>query len=62
MGMIWKVTETVEEREGKTQSDLYLSQLQWEDLPDQLKGILKEYANVFPDELPVGLPSVRKGP
>ena len=48
MGMIWKVTETVEEREGKTQSDLYSSQLQREDLPDQLKGILEEYANVFP--------------
>ena len=61
MGMIRKVTETVEEREGKTQSDLYSSQLQREDLPDQLKGILKEYADVFPDELPVGLPPVRKG-
>ena len=60
MGMIRKVTETVEEREGKTQSDLYSSQLQREDLPDQLKGILKEYTDVFPDELPVGLPPVRK--
>ena len=55
------MTETVEEREGKTQSDLYSSQLQREDLPDQLKGILKEYADVFPDELPVGLPPIRKG-
>ena len=61
VGMIWKVMETVEEREGKTQSDLYSSQLQREDLPEQLKGILKEYADVFPDELPVGLPPVRKG-
>ena len=34
MGMIRKVTETVEEREGKTQSDLYSSQLQREDLPE----------------------------
>ena len=41
MGMIQKVTETVEEREGKTQSDLYSSQLQREDLPDKLKGILR---------------------
>ena len=54
MGMIRKVIEIVEEREGKTQSDLYSSQLQQEDLPKQLKGILKEYADVFPDELPVG--------
>lgn len=61
MGMIRKVMETVEEHEGKTQSDLYSSQLQREDLPDQLKGILKEYADIFPDELPVGLPPVHKG-
>ena len=61
MGMIRKVMETVEEREGKTQSDLYSSQLQREDLPEQLKGILKEYADVFLDELPVGLPPVHKG-
>ena len=27
VGMVRKVTETVEEREGKTQSDLYSSQL-----------------------------------
>ena len=26
-----------------------------------MKGILKEYADVFPDELPVGLPPIRKG-
>ena len=59
--MVRKVTETVEEREGKTQSDLYSSQLQQEDVPDAIKGVLKEYSNVFPDKLPVGLPPVRKG-
>ena len=26
-----------------------------------MKGILKEYSDVFPDELPVGLPPIRKG-
>ena len=61
VGMVRKVTETVEEREGKTQSDLYSSQLQREDIPDAIKGVLKEYSDVFPDELPVGLPPVRKG-
>ena len=61
VGMIRKVTETVEEREGKTQSDLYSSQLQREDIPEQIKGILKEYSDVFPDELPVGLPPKRMG-
>ena len=61
MGMIRKVTETVEEREGKTQLDLYSSQLQQKDLHDQLKGIFKEYANVFLDELLVGFPLVYKG-
>ena len=61
VGMIRKVMETVEEREGKSQSDLCSSQLQREDIPNKIKGILKEYADVFPDELPVGLPPVRKG-
>ena len=61
LGMVRKVTETVEEREGKTQSDLYSSQLQREDIPEQIKGILKEYSDVFPDELPVGLPPKRMG-
>ena len=56
VGMVWKVTETVEERERKTQSDLYSLQLQQEDIPEQIKGILKEYSDVFLDKLPVGLP------
>jgi hypothetical protein len=61
VGMIRKVTQTVEEREGKKQSELYSSQLQREDIPESVKGILKEFADVFPDELPIGLPPVRKG-
>ena len=61
VGMVRKVTETVEEREGKTQSDLYSSQLQREDIPEQIKGILKEYSDGFPGKLPVGLPPKRMG-
>ena len=34
VGMVRKVMETVEEREGKTQSDLYSSQLQRKDIPE----------------------------
>ena len=61
VGMVWKVTQTVEEREGKSQSELYSSQLQQEDIPDMIKEVLKECADVFLDELPIGLPPVRKG-
>ena len=61
VGMIRKVTQTVEEREGKSQSDLYSSQLMREDIPEQIKEVLKEHADVFPDELPIGLPPIRKG-
>ena len=34
VGMVRKVTETVEAREGKTQLDLYSLQLQQEDIPE----------------------------
>lgn len=59
--MVRKVTKTVEEKEGKTQSNLYLLQLQRGDIPNAIKGILKKYLDVFPDELLIGLPPVKKG-
>ena len=46
---------------GRPNRNLYSLQLQREDIPEQIKGILKEYSDVFPDELPIGLPPKRMG-
>ena len=59
IGLVRKVDET-EEQSG-INSDLDSAQLQREDLPEEIKAILKEYRDVFPTDLPIGLPPVRKG-
>ena len=59
VGFIRKVDET-EEQSGSS-SDLDSAQLQREDLPEAIKAILTEYRDVFPIDLPIGLPPVRKG-
>ena len=32
-----------------------------EDLPDSIRAVLQEYDDIFPQDLPIGLPPVRKG-
>ena len=38
------------------------SQGKWrKDLPEPIKGVLQEYDDVFPNELPQGLPPIHRG-
>jgi hypothetical protein len=58
IGFIRKVEE-VEAVESN--SDLDSAHLQRKDLPDAVKAVLKEFEDVFPEDLPIGRPPVRKG-
>ena len=33
----------------------------WADIPDVIKTVLQEYDGIFPEDLPKGLPPVRRG-
>ena len=45
----------------KGKSDLGAVHLWGEDLPEEIKAVLKKYDDVFPKELPPGLPHICKG-
>ena len=46
---------------AKEQSDLGVAQHRRENLPDCVRSVLKEYEDVFPEDLPPGLPPRRMG-
>ena len=60
IGFVRKVEESTEHKE-ESLSNLSSTQLLREDVPESIKAILKEYKDVFPDDLPVGLPPKRQG-
>ena len=45
----------------KGKSDLGAVHLWREDLPAKIKAVLNDYDDVFPKDLPPGLPPIRKG-
>ena len=55
-----KEEESVAEK-YKGKSDLGVVHLWREDLPTEIKAVLKEYDDVFPKDLPPGLPPICKG-
>ena len=60
VGFVREVKEE-EADEKVSKSDLNSAHLQREDLPDSIKAVLKEFEDVFPEDLPIGQPPVRKG-
>ena len=59
IGLIWMVEPT---EEGSKSLHVEGSKPKWrQDLPPQIKAVLEEYDNVFPKDLPPGLPLVRRG-
>ena len=64
LGVIRKVEELKEEdvaTKYKGKSDLGVSHLWREDLPQEIEAVLKEFEDIFPKDLPPGLPPIRKG-
>ena len=64
LGVIRKVEELKEEdvaTKYKGKSDLGVSHLWREDLPKEIEAVLKEFEDIFPKDLPPGLPRIRKG-
>ena len=59
IGLIWMVEPT---EEGPNQVNIKEPKAKWrQDLPPSIKAALEEYDDVFPDDLPPGLPPVRRG-
>jgi hypothetical protein len=62
VGYVRKAEEEKTESETEVAlSDLNSTQLQRKDLPESVKAVLKEFEDVFPTDLPIGKPPVRKG-
>ena len=64
LGVIRKVEESKEEAvatKDKRKSDIGISHLWQEDLPKEIEAVLKEFEDIFPKDLPPGLPPIRKG-
>ena len=61
LGFVWMVKEEDVTEKYKGKSDLGVVNLWREDLPEEIKAILKEYNDVFPKDLPPRLPPIRKG-
>ena len=64
LGLIQKVEEPAEQVEDvakkyKGKSDLGAVHVWREDMPDGVKAVLEEYEDIFPQELPSGLPPIR---
>ena len=51
--------ETVEQSEGTGGTEE--QKMHHEEMPDEIKAVLHDYKDVFPSDLPPGLPPVRKG-
>ena len=45
----------------KGKSDLGVVHLWWEDLPKEIEVVLKEFEDIFPMDLLLGLPPIHKG-
>ena len=59
IGLIRMVEPT---EEGSSQVYIEEPRSKWRrDLPPSIKAVLEEYDNAFPDDLPPGLPPVRRG-
>ena len=65
LGLIHKLQEPTEQvdvaMQYKGKSDLGAVHVWREDMPECIKAILKEYNDIFPQDLPPGLPPVRVG-
>ena len=65
LGLIQKVQEPTKQigvaKEYKGKSDLGAVHVWREDMPECIKPVLKEYGDIFPQDLPPGLPPVRMG-
>ena len=65
LGLIQKVQELTEivdvAKKYKGKSDLGAVHVWREDMPKCIKVVLKEYGDIFPQDLPPGLPPIRMG-
>ncbi len=60
LGMVREVEEE-DQVQDSSEGDIDVGKLLQKDLPPQIKATLEEYADVFPKDLPPGLPPVRMG-
>ena len=61
LGFVWMVKEENVAEKHKGKSDLGTVYLWRKDLLVEIKAILNDYKDVFPKDLPPGLPPIRKG-
>ena len=61
LGFVWMVKEENVAEKYKGKSDLGAVHLWREDLPVEIRAVLNDYDDVFPKDLPPGLPPIRKG-
>ena len=65
LGLIHKVQEPIEQvdvaKKYKGKSDLGVVDVWWEDMVECIKAVLKEYEDIFPQDLPPRLPPVKMG-
>ena len=61
LGFVRMVKEDDVAEKYKGKSDLGAINLWREDLPEEIKVVLRKYYDVFPKDLPPGLPPIRKG-
>ena len=61
LGFVRIVKEDNVAEKYKGKSDLGAVHLWKEDLPEEIKAVLRNYDDVFPKDLPPGLPPIRKG-
>ena len=61
LGFVRMVKEDNVAEEYKGKSDLCAVHLWREDLPEEIKAVLRKYDDVFPKDLPHGLPPICKG-
>ena len=62
LGLVHKVKEEENAaKKYKGKSDLVAVHLWREDLPEEIKVVLRKYDDVFHKDLPPGLPPIRKG-
>ena len=61
LGFVRMVKKDNVAQKYKGKSDLGAVHLWREDLPEEIKAVLKNYDDVFPRDLPPGLPPIRKG-
>ena len=61
LGCVWMVKEENMAKKYKGKSDLGAVHLRTEDLPVEIRAVLNDYKDVFPKDLPPGLPPICKG-